>query len=134
MSDLLHSSREVPLFDVCATDCPARDLLSLVTGRWAVLVVGAIQDGPPRFGTLRRCLEGISAKVLTDTLREMEGGGLPNRRVDDRPLAVHYELTPLGRGLVELLAALRARAETSCDGARDRTGEATTTGRALATF
>ncbi|CAA9404212.1 MAG: hypothetical protein AVDCRST_MAG35-1066 [uncultured Quadrisphaera sp.] len=128
MTDLLHGSREVTLFDVYAADCPARDLLSLATGRWAVLVVGALQDGPLRFGALRRRLEGISAKVLTEKLREMEDGGLLDRRVDDRPLAVHYELTPLGRGLVEPLAALRAWAETSCDGARDRTGGATATG------
>lgn len=66
-------------------DLPARALLSLVTSRWAVLVSGALEEGPQRFGALRRRLEGISPKVLTDKLRDLEAEGLLTRTVVDAP-------------------------------------------------
>lgn len=66
-----------------------------------------LEDGPLRSGALRRRLEGISQKVLTDKVRDLEDEGLLARTVVDKPLAVYYELTPLGRTLVEPLTALR---------------------------
>lgn len=106
----------VTVFDVYSEDCPSRALLALVTSRWAVLVVGALEDGPQRFGALRRRLEGISQKVLTDKLRDLEAEGLLTRTVIDRPLAVQYELTALGRTLVVPLTALRVWAQEHCGG------------------
>ena len=121
------------VFDVYAKGCPARALLSLVTSRWAVLVVGALEDGPLRFGALRRRLEGVSQKVLADKLRDLEGEGLVARTVVDRPLAVLYELTSLGRTLVEPLTALRLWAQRHCDEPPPRAavvrGRLTTAGR-----
>jgi DNA-binding HxlR family transcriptional regulator len=103
-------------FDVYGATCPSRALLDLVTGRWAVLLIGALEERPQRFGALRRRLEGVSQKVLTEKLRGLEAEGLVSRTVVDRPLAVYYELTPLGSGLVQPLAALREWAQTHCDG------------------
>ena len=103
------------VFDVYAETCPSRSLLNLVTSRWAVLVVGALEDGPCRFGDLRRRLDGISQKVLTEKLRHLEAEDLVSRHVIDRPLSVQYNLTPVGRTLIEPLTAMRRWAEAHCD-------------------
>ena len=103
------------VFDVYAESCPSRQLLNLVTSRWAVLAVSALGDGPVRFGALRRRLEGISAKVLADKLRQLEEEGLVERVIVDRPLAVTYGLTEVGRSLVVPLATLCRWAESHCD-------------------
>lgn len=129
MATLTRSRDDTTVFDVYAETCPSRALLSLVTGRWAVLVFGALQDGPVRFGALRRRLAGISQKVLTDKLRDLEREGLVARTVVERPLEVHYELTPVGRGLVEPLAALHRWAEAHCDARLDQHGGDAADGR-----
>ena len=116
MATLLQPKSGATVFDVYGATCPSRALLDLVTSRWAVLLVGALEEGPQRFGALRRRLEGVSQKVLTEKLRDLEAEGLLTRTVVDRPLAVHYELTPLGRTLVRPLAVLRDWAQTHCDG------------------
>lgn len=110
-----HPRGSPTVFDVYAETCPSRALLNLVTSRWAVLVIGALEDGPVRFGALRRRLEGISQKVLTDKLRELEAEGLVKRTVIEKPLAVCYDLTAVGRSLIEPLAALRLWAQEHCD-------------------
>jgi DNA-binding HxlR family transcriptional regulator len=115
MATLAQSFAGSAEFDVYGATCPSRALLDLVTSRWAVLLVGALEEGPQRFGALRRRLEGVSQKVLTEKLRDLEAEGLVTRTVIDRPLAVHYELTPVGRTLVQPLAALRDWARTHCD-------------------
>lgn len=115
MSTPTRAIHRTTVFDVYAETCPSRALLSLVTSRWAVLVIGALEEGPQRFGALRRRLEGISPKVLTDKLRDLEAEGLLTRTVVDAPLAVHYELTPRGRTLVKPLTALRLWAQDHCD-------------------
>lgn len=106
--------------DVYAEGCPSRDLLNLVTSRWAVLIIGALEDEPTRFGALRRRLQGISQKVLTQKLRDLEAEGLISRSVEDLPLAVTYELTPRGRTLVEPLAQLRAWAQDHFEAGNQR--------------
>lgn len=121
MTVLDHSSGDATVFDVYAVGCPSRQVLSLVTSRWAVLVVGALEHGPLRFGALRRRLEGISQKVLTDKLRDLEAAGLITRTTVDRPLAVSYELTAVGHSLTEPLAALRDWAQDHC-GRREHGG------------
>ena len=117
MAVAVRPASEHTVFDAYAEDCPSRTLLNLVTSRWAVLVVGALADGPARFGALRRRLEGISQKVLTEKLRDLENEGLIERTVVDRPLSVSYALTDLGRSLLEPLTALRRWAEAHCDSA-----------------
>ncbi|WIM98899.1 helix-turn-helix domain-containing protein [Actinoplanes oblitus] len=98
--------------DVFAALCPCRGLLDLIANKWTTLAVGALESGPLRFGALQRHLEGISPKVLTQTLRRMEDAGLLTRTVYPAvPLHVEYELTAVGRSLTVPLRGLREWAE-----------------------
>ncbi len=82
---------------------PARYLLERISGKWFSLIVYALGDGPRRHGELLLMIEGVSQKVLTQTLRAIERDGLITRReVDRMPRHVEYELTPLGRSLARL--------------------------------
>jgi DNA-binding HxlR family transcriptional regulator len=92
--------------------CPCRDLLDMVASKWTALTIGALEDGPRRFGELKRRLDGVSQKMLTQTLRTLERDGLVTRTVyPSVPLRVEYELTELGRSVTEPLAALRSWAQ-----------------------
>lgn len=94
--------------DVLAESCATRQALERFASKWRVLVIYALLDGPQRHATLQRRLEGITQKVLTQTLRAMEADGLVERRVLRRtaPMHVEYALTPLGKTLQEPLAAI----------------------------
>ncbi|ANH73747.1 hxlR-like helix-turn-helix family protein [Ralstonia insidiosa] len=89
-------------------------MLARVGQKWTVLTMVALQDAPMRFGDIRRRLEGVSQKMLTQTLRAMERDGLIERHVyDERPLRVEYALSPLARTLLPLVIALKTWAEDS---------------------
>ena len=93
--------------DPYAQGCPSRRLLDRIGDRWTVLVVGALTDGPRRFSVIRRTVEGVSQKMLTQTLRGLERDGLVTRTVyAEVPPRVEYELTAAGRSLQEPLKAL----------------------------
>ena len=97
--------------DVFARDCTSRELLADVAGKWAVLALLALDEGGYRFNALRRRVQGVSEKMLAQTLQTLERDGLVEREVVSAiPPRVEYALTPLGariaaqvRGLVELL-------------------------------
>jgi DNA-binding HxlR family transcriptional regulator len=73
-----------------------------------VLIIAALAEGTRRYNALRRELTGVSQKMLTQTLRDLECNGLVERTVyPDTPPRVEYGLTPLGRTLVEALTVLR---------------------------
>jgi DNA-binding HxlR family transcriptional regulator len=94
--------------------CPLRDILDRVGDKWSVLVVILLRDGKMRFSDLRRSVEGISQRMLTQTLRQLERDGLVSRTVyPSVPVRVEYELTALGRTLIEPLAALAEWAESN---------------------
>jgi len=83
-------------------------MLDLLANKWSALALGALEDGPRRFGALRSRLDGVSPKVLTATLRRLEEHGLIDRTVYPAvPLHVEYSLTPLGLDACEPLALLR---------------------------
>ncbi|HEX7660943.1 MAG TPA: helix-turn-helix domain-containing protein [Pseudonocardiaceae bacterium] len=87
--------------------CPTRRILDRIGDRWTVLVVGAIGDDCLRFSEVRRRVEGISQKMLTQTLREMERDGLVERTVyPEVPVRVEYALTEAGLSLRGPLRAL----------------------------
>ena len=90
--------------------CPAvREVLNRVGDKWSVQIVGMLQDGPKRFSELRRSIEGISQRMLTLTPRGLERDGLISRSVQPTiPPRVDYELTALGRTLLEPIIALGA--------------------------
>ncbi|WP_265535397.1 winged helix-turn-helix transcriptional regulator [Pseudomonas saponiphila] len=92
--------------------CPSRAVLARVGQKWVVLTMVALQATPMRFGDIRRRLQGVSQKMLTQTLRAMERDGLIERSMyDERPLRVEYALSPLGLSLLPLVDALKTWAE-----------------------
>lgn len=95
--------------DPYAGSCPSRQVLDRIGDKWTVLVVGVLSDGAAhRFSALRRRLEGVSEKMLTQTLRQLERDGLVRRTVHaEVPPRVEYDLTPLGHTLREPLEAVR---------------------------
>ncbi|MCB2254429.1 helix-turn-helix transcriptional regulator [Pseudomonas chlororaphis] len=98
--------------DVYASNCSARDALELISGKWVLLILPAIARQPMRNGELLRRIEGISQKVLTQTLRRLERHGLIERLdFAEKPARVEYRLTPVARSLVDTLAALDRWAE-----------------------
>jgi DNA-binding HxlR family transcriptional regulator len=84
--------------------CPSRDILQLIGSKWSMLLVCALSRGPVRTGELKRRLDGISQKMLTQTLRELERHGIVER-IDyaEVPPRVEYKLTRIGRSLSELV-------------------------------
>ncbi|RWZ46262.1 transcriptional regulator [Labedella phragmitis] len=83
-------------------------MLDLLANKWSALAIGALADGPRRFGEIRRDLQGITPKVLSSTLKRLEDAELVTRTVfAEVPLRVEYELTPLGVSAGEPLAHLR---------------------------
>lgn len=102
--------------DVYSAQCPCRDLLDLLANKWSALAVGALEDGPQRFGQLQRHLRGISPKVLTQTLRRLTAAGLLIRTVYPAvPLHVEYALTDLGYSAAVPMRQLRTWAEDNLD-------------------
>lgn len=98
--------------DAFLSICPSRELLDRVAEKWTALALIALADRPLRFNELKRKLEGISQKMLTQTLRRMERDGFVARTVvDERPLRVDYELLPAGRTLLPIVIDLKAWAE-----------------------
>jgi DNA-binding HxlR family transcriptional regulator len=89
-------------------DCrPVSEILARIGGKWTVLVIRTLRDGPLRFSELKRRIGGISQKMLTATLRDLEMDGLVTRTVTPTiPPRVDYELTPLGRDLQVPLGAI----------------------------
>jgi DNA-binding HxlR family transcriptional regulator len=90
-------------------NCATRTVLDRIGDRWTVLVVGALTGGPMRFSELSRRIDGVSQKMLTQTLRGLERDGLVTRTVHAAvPPKVEYELTESGRTLTGPLSALDA--------------------------
>ncbi|MEV8371665.1 helix-turn-helix domain-containing protein [Kribbella sp. NPDC056861] len=88
-------------------DCQARVAADLIGGRWSMVVLYALADGPVRPGVLRAQIGGISQKVLTATLRRLEEHGLvQRRRYAEAPPRVEYSLTEPGRDLLVPIRAL----------------------------
>ncbi len=101
-----------------------REVLNRVGDKWSVLLIGLLGDGPRRFSELKRTVEGISQRMLTLTLRGFERDGLVTRTLyPSIPPRVEYQLTSLGRTLLEPVNALAAWAQehrADMESARDR--------------
>ncbi|MFF9132132.1 winged helix-turn-helix transcriptional regulator [Streptomyces sp. NPDC014806] len=97
---------------VNAHACPVREVLDRVAGKWSVQILVAAAHGPIRFTELERGIEGISRRMLTLTLRQLERDGLVTRTVHPTvPPRVEYALTPVARELHETLQRLTDWAE-----------------------
>jgi DNA-binding HxlR family transcriptional regulator len=98
--------------NVLNAQCPTRKVLDLIADKWTTLVIHILAGGTYRYSDLHRTIDGISQKMLTQTLRELEGNGLVLRKVfPEVPPRTEYSLTPLGLTLIEPLDALCAWAE-----------------------
>jgi len=93
--------------DVQSADCPSREVLKHMTSRWGVLVLVMLLGGMHRFSELRRKIGGVSEKMLSQTLQELEADGLVDRKsLPVVPPHVEYRLTPLGREAAEHLEVM----------------------------
>ncbi len=113
--------------DVLEESCTTRQALERLASKWRVLLIYALFAGPQRHAELRRRVAGITQKVLTETLRDMERDGLVQRRVlkETPPQHVEYALTALGKTLEQPLAAICTWAtENSVPGPGDAGSEA----------
>jgi DNA-binding HxlR family transcriptional regulator len=119
---MLVSSQPIGLLNlfpegVFPSDCPSRTLLNHVTSTWGVLILVALADGSLRWSELRKVVQGVSEKMLAQTLRTLERDGFVHRAAQPViPPRVDYSLTPLGRELtghlLPLLGWIVANAET----------------------
>jgi DNA-binding HxlR family transcriptional regulator len=97
------------LGNVLAVDCPSRPILQHLTNRWGTLVMVALAARPHRFAGLRRAVGGVSERMLSQTLKELEGDGMILRTAHAVvPPHVDYELTDLGREAAVHVIALTA--------------------------
>lgn len=99
--------------NVYAALCPSREVLALIGEKWVALVIGALEGTVMRFGELKRVCEGISQKMLTQTLRKLERDGLVTRTLyaDVLPIKVEYRLTELGKSLLPIVQATKSWSE-----------------------
>ena len=109
MQRSIQSSTSDEPGDLYSIGCPCRDVLDLIGSKWSVLIIGRLEEGPHRFGELRRAVPGITQKMLTQTLRRLEEDGMVHREVlaEMRPPRVEYSLTDLGHTITEPLEAIR---------------------------
>jgi DNA-binding HxlR family transcriptional regulator len=128
-SNLLETKFPWNVFD---GNCPTRQVLDRVADKWTVLIIRRLSDGTLRFAQLRRAVDGISQKVLTNTLRGLERDGLVTRRIyASVPPRVEYSLTDLGRSLSGLVERICGWAEANIEQVQearaiyDRAGEET---------
>ena len=108
-------------WDVLNPRCPTRQVLDRVSGKWTMLVVTALTAEPVlRFSELRRRVDGVTQKMLTQTLRELERDGMVERTAYPTvPVTVEYKLTPLGHDLADTVHVVRQWAYTNIEAIQD---------------
>ncbi|SEK66784.1 winged helix-turn-helix transcriptional regulator [Rhodococcus maanshanensis] len=99
--------------DVFERACASREVIQTVTGRWGTLALAALAEGPYRFSALRRRVDGVSERMLSQTLQALERDGLVDRAVlTTIPPKVEYSLTDLGAEVAAQLTGLIHLVET----------------------
>ncbi len=109
MTPRFPSDTKAPELPVYARDCPSRTVLEVLANKWSLYVLGLLERNgrPLRFSELKRAIEGVTQKSLTQTLRNLERDGLVSRTVyPTAPPAVEYALTELGVEAGQLTAAI----------------------------
>lgn len=105
-----------PHWNPYSANCPTRVVLDRIADKWTVLVLGLLSDRPMRFNQLQRRIEGISQKMLTQTLKNLKADGLVTRTVFPTvPVTVEYQATPLGASLAQMLDGIRRWGEENID-------------------
>ncbi|WP_431840591.1 winged helix-turn-helix transcriptional regulator [Gordonia hongkongensis] len=117
MTEISDESLEA---DVFARDCSSRTTLQTVTGRWGSLVLIALGESNYRFSALRRRVDGVSERMLSQTLQSLERDGMIVRTVLGAiPPKVEYHLTPLGRQVADQLSGLIELVQDNMPAVRD---------------
>jgi DNA-binding HxlR family transcriptional regulator len=97
-------------------DCPSRLLFDQIADKWSMMVLTVLDNGPLRFNAIKRLLEGVTQKALTQCLRRLERNGLISRRVIPvSPVAVEYSITRLGCSILVPFRALYEWTVTNYD-------------------
>ena len=103
-------------YDVYAKDCPSRLVLDRISNKWSMLILNRLRDETVRFNQLRRDIDGISQKVLSQTLKYLERDGLIQRTAYPTvPVTVEYALTGLGQCLAANVDPLLRWAEANME-------------------
>jgi len=111
-----------------AVGCPAEFAVDVIRGRWKLMILRELCGGTVRFGELRRALKGVSEKVLTQHLRELERDGILTRvAYDETPPRVEYSLTAAGEALKPIIEALHAWGVAHAPREKARNGAAAAT-------
>lgn len=111
-----HLLETTPQWNVFDSNCPTRQVLDCIADKWTVLIIHRLAKGTLRFAQLRREVDGISQKVLTNTLRMLERDGIVTRRIyASVPPRVEYSLTALGRSLCKLVEGICGWAEANIE-------------------
>ena len=94
--------------------CPSREIFARISGKWTIMILLSIEKTPKRFNELKKTIDGISQKVLTENLRNLERDGLIHRKVmSSRPIKVEYSSTHLSLELLGILNGLKDWTEDS---------------------
>lgn len=102
------------VYDVCEEPCSIEKGMRFIGGKWTASIIYHLKDEPVRFNDLTRMLGGASKKMIDQRLKELEGRGMVLRTViNDRPVAVTYELTEFGRSALDILDQLRIWSESN---------------------
>ena len=106
-------SRPKSYGDALFADCPTRTVFDTISGRWVPLILVALAKEPSGYRELLRRIEGITPKVLTESLRRLENDGIVSatRSVEGRVRNSQYELTPRGQTLLPIVQAVKVWAE-----------------------
>ena len=103
----------MPNWNSYAAACPTRLVLDRIADKWAVLLLGLLAEGPMRFNQIRRNVEGISQKMLSQSLKSLERDGLVSRKaIATVPVTVEYKITVLGQTLSATVNPIRLWAES----------------------
>ncbi len=102
------------VFNQCSEPCAIEKGMRLIGGKWTGSIIYHLKDGPVRFNDLTRMLGGASKKMIDQRLKELESRAMVIRTViNDRPIAVTYELTDFGRSALDILNQLRVWSESN---------------------
>jgi DNA-binding HxlR family transcriptional regulator len=94
--------------EICKGPCPIERGMRIIGGKWKGSILWHLKDGPVRFNELARLLGSASRKMVNERLKEMEQIGMVERTVlSDRPIAVQYEITDMGRSSLTILEKLK---------------------------
>ena len=100
--------------NIFAQACPSREIFARISGKWTIMILLSLEKTPKRFNELKKAIDGISQKVLTENLRSLERDGLILRKViSSRPIKVEYSSTHLSIELLGILNGLKDWTEDS---------------------